>query len=66
MKALILDLGLCPLFGNTCSPYAICVETLGTYRCECYPGFTGNGSLACNGKFYLHDQSKVDIQYSIS
>ena len=36
--------------GNDCVEHANCVNTVGTYRCECEAGYRGNGKIECAGK----------------
>lgn len=33
---------------GACHPIAICSNELGTYRCDCPSGYTGNGFDACD------------------
>ncbi|KAI8501455.1 hypothetical protein Bbelb_207260 [Branchiostoma belcheri] len=39
------DINECELGLATCDPDAICVNTHGSYKCECQPGFTGDGKV---------------------
>ena len=37
---------------HSCHVNATCTNTNGSYVCECYPGFNGNGQ-SCTGEFNL-------------
>ncbi len=38
---------------NNCHPNARCMNTIGSFKCSCNPGFTGNG-IECIGKLIEH------------
>ncbi|XP_019621165.1 PREDICTED: IgGFc-binding protein-like [Branchiostoma belcheri] len=38
------DVDECELGLDDCDPDAVCVNTHGSYKCECKPGFTGDGT----------------------
>ena len=42
------DIDECELGLDNCSPNARCINTEGSFRCECLPGFTGDG-VTCDG-----------------
>ena len=42
------DIDECELGLDNCSPNAVCINTIGSFRCECLPGFTGDG-ITCDG-----------------
>ena len=35
---------------DPCDAYAMCTNTIGSFTCECNPGFEGNG-FTCTGKY---------------
>ena len=37
---------------HSCHVNATCMNTNGSYLCECHPGFNGNGQI-CTGEFNL-------------
>ena len=43
-----LDEDECALETNTCNFDATCNNTIGSYKCTCNEGFTGNGAI-CKG-----------------
>ena len=50
---LFLELDECSVDNSSnCSEYANCTNIMGSYMCECNPGYTGNGSY-CEGMLYL-------------
>lgn len=46
----VLDMDECGASKSICDVNAECENTLGSFKCLCKTGFTGNG-LVCNGKF---------------
>lgn len=46
-----LDINECYL-SNACNPNSNCSNTLGSYNCECNPGYSGDGKT-CAGKQYI-------------
>ena len=51
---LFLELDECSVDNlSNCSEYANCTDIMGSYMCECNPGYTGNGSY-CEGMLYLN------------
>ena len=45
------DTDECEVGLHNCSPHAVCINTRGSFECECLPGFTGNGAT-CEGAVY--------------
>ena len=43
------DLDECMGDGNNCNPNADCINTVGSYLCQCRVGYEGDG-FTCNGK----------------
>ena len=48
-----LDLDECRGSNNHCHQNAICTNTLGSYKCQCATGYTGDG-FSCSGKETWH------------
>jgi hypothetical protein len=46
------DVDECQIGQFSCQQNSVCVNTVGSYRCECQHGFSGNG-LFCAGKNYM-------------
>jgi hypothetical protein len=44
-----LDIDECIVGQNECQKNTECVNTIGSYKCKCREGFSGNG-LFCQGK----------------
>ena len=42
-----VDINECSIGQHECNENAICINSLGGYRCQCKPGFAGNGEQ-CN------------------
>ena len=40
--------------GNDCSTFSTCINTPGSYECECNPGFTGDG-VSCEGSLNIEN-----------
>lgn len=38
---------------SACVEYADCVNSVGSYMCNCNPGFTGDGFELCSGKLVI-------------
>ena len=36
-----------------CSRHALCIDSEGSFSCQCLPGYRGNGSF-CSGKYLVH------------
>ena len=45
------DIDECSASTDVCGGSAICENTLGSYLCQCKPGFTGNGCTGNNKRF---------------
>ena len=47
------DIDECCLGQDNCDPNsATCTNTIGSFECECLPGFTGDG-VTCEGQLFL-------------
>ena len=44
----MVDIDECELGIDDCHPNATCVDTVGSFECNCDPGFTGSG-VECSG-----------------
>ena len=49
MHLIVADLDECNTHTYTCDVNADCVNTVGSYSCNCRAGYTGSGQT-CNGK----------------
>lgn len=47
------DINECVDGTNFCHADAICVNEIGSYYCQCKPGFTGNGKYCESNQFYI-------------
>lgn len=48
-RSLFSDVNECNTGGSNCAADAVCVNTVGSFDCECSSGLGGNGKY-CNGK----------------
>ena len=46
------DIDECALGQGHCDPSVICMNTIGSFECECLPGFTGDG-VTCEGQYHV-------------
>ena len=53
------DIDECTTGIDACAANAKCIDTVGSYDCECYKGFSGNGRN-CTGRIYI----MVKLQWS--
>ena len=42
------DINECARRLDTCSDFAVCTNTLGSFECTCFPGYRGDGQV-CTG-----------------
>lgn len=49
INSFVTDVDECAALPGPCSDNAICINTDGSFLCECRPGFTGNG-FQCEGE----------------
>ena len=47
----ISDINECARREDTCSDFAVCSNTIGSFDCVCFPGYQGDGTI-CRGMFY--------------
>ena len=45
------DINECSLEDYVCNPLAECINSIGSYSCRCYDGYTGNGKVNCVGGY---------------
>ena len=44
------DINECEVGAANCAPDATCVNTLGSFECQCNEGFVGDGRTVCVGE----------------
>ena len=49
MKNIYLDVDECVRSPDICHQNANCINTEGSYSCQCLKGYTGDGKLNCSG-----------------
>ena len=50
----VLDINECLNFSTTdCHPNALCQNTIGSFDCQCFPGYTGNGSICSESATFM-------------
>ena len=49
----IVDIDECRSASHKCDPNANCANTVGSHRCSCKKGFTGDGR-SCSGRNEIH------------
>ena len=59
----ISDINECTSDGHGCSKNASCINTMGSYRCQCIAGHTGDG-MSCSGMYVFVELSLMIIVYS--
>ena len=47
------DADECLMDIDNCHLNTECVNTIGSFECQCLPGFTGDG-FNCQGKYHMH------------
>ena len=52
LSSLFLDIDECTNNTHKCDVNAVCNNTVGSYKCSCKPGYSGDGKK-CTGKFQL-------------
>ena len=45
----VADIDECANSTDTCSPFAVCNNTMGEFNCSCLDGYSGDG-FNCTGK----------------
>ena len=48
---MLAEVDECTLGTHTCDTNSKCINTVGSYNCECYIGYNGDG-YNCTGKYY--------------
>ena len=56
--AFLLDIDECALTPEKCDRNADCVNTVGSFTCRCSSGYSGDGIVNCNGKYFSTDVFK--------
>jgi len=51
MFKLVVDDDECAQGSHACAKHALCTDTLGSYTCQCKPGFFGDGWTYCEGMY---------------
>lgn len=62
---LLSDIDECSLKTDDCSDLANCINTDGSYLCECIAGYTGEGG-SCTGNKHLPLENKYDDRNNLS
>ena len=62
-ECILTDINECNEIMHMCSNNAACNNTFGSYECECFDGFTGDG-FNCSGKFCV--RAKLVFENTIS
>ena len=44
---MVVDVDECAMGTYSCHPNASCTNTIGSYDCECRPGFIEDGATSC-------------------
>ena len=57
------DIDECEQGDHNCDLNAECSNTVGSFECDCYAGFTGNGTI-CDGKLLNTSRQTNDCQYT--
>ena len=57
LKLKLIDINECDLKVDECQVNSYCMNTPGSYRCKCKPGFIGNG-------LYCQDINECDLNIS--
>lgn len=47
---IVVDIDECSAKSHDCDPLATCINTNGSFKCDCNEGYTGDGK-SCSGKF---------------
>ena len=55
------DIDECLQGSNNCHDNAICINLMGSYRCECKPGYSGNGFICIGKLLIVHDVYNIHI-----
>ena len=45
------DINECARRQDSCSDFAVCSNTIGSFNCVCFPGYQGDGTV-CRGMLY--------------
>ena len=57
---LFIDINECTSNNGGCDPDATCVNTPGSFRCQCGDGYTGNGN-ECFGLLLLYSKQLLKL-----
>ena len=59
IKSYVLDINECLVYNEPCHPDATCIDELGSYKCTCKEGYSGDGKTSCSGELHMRKKYYV-------